>query len=88
MPIICSDVKQKIPLLKLHGKLTDLHEKAVFRSAWRVSWYWACNGMQTYVIAFEKCDLMVFVPSKSNDKHLLYIAPEDGVFTTKNNGQG
>ena len=67
---------------KAPQKADNLHEKVVFRRAWRVSWYWASDGLQRYVIGFEKCDRMVFVPSKSNDKHILYIAAEDGLFTT------
>ena len=30
--------------------------------------------MQTYVIEVEKSDQVVFVPSKSKDKHMVYIA--------------
>ena len=82
MSTICNDIRQKNPLQKPYGKLTNVLEKSVFLSAWRISWYWASRAKQTYVIEVEKCDRMVFVPSKSKDKHILYKAPEDGRLIT------
>ena len=49
-------------------------EKAFLHLEWRVFQNAACKGLQTYVIAVEKSDRMVFVPSKSKDMNLVYIA--------------
>ena len=72
--IICSGIRQKIPLQKPHGKLTNLHEKSLFLSAWRLSWYWASSAKQTYVIAAEKCDRMVL--SHQNQKTSAYFSSQ------------
>ena len=49
-------------------------KKVFFLPEWRDFQNAGCDGMQTYVIALEKSDQMVFVPSKSKDMNMVYIA--------------
>ena len=65
---------QKNPLLNRHIQQKNVGKKVFFHPEWRVFQNAGCNGMQTYVTAVEKSDQVVFVPSKSKDMKLVYIA--------------
>ena len=64
--------KKRVETVMLSRK--HMVKKVIFHPGWRVFQNAGCNGMQTYVIALEKSDRGVFVPSKSKDMKLVYIA--------------
>ena len=71
-PEVVSCKKIRFKTIKFSRKMWA--KQVFFHAQWRAFQNAACNGLQTYVIAVEKCDLVVFVPSKSKDMKLVYIA--------------
>ena len=63
--------KKRVETVMLSRK--HMVKKVIFHPEWRVFQNAGCDGMQTYVIALEKSDGMVSVPSLK-DMKLLYIA--------------
>ena len=72
MPEVISCKKIRDKIVKFSEKMWA--KKVFFHPGWRAFQNAGCDGMQTYVIAVEKSDRMVFVQSKSKDMKLVYIA--------------
>ena len=65
---------QKTPLKTLNSKPRKIPKKQCFYPEWKVSYKGASQSVHTYVKEERKGELMVVVPSKSEQVHWIVFA--------------